>query len=83
MVAQVKREIYPEITCCSTQNGLEEASAPVDSRMEDDEENNDGQDVKAASPRFWRASANAVEASIDLSEPKSFQKVINGPQQVH
>ncbi|KAG6619107.1 Integrase catalytic core protein [Phytophthora cinnamomi] len=30
---------------------------------------------------FWRASANAVEAS-DSAEPKTFQEAVNGPDQV-
>uniref|UniRef100_H3H220 Reverse transcriptase Ty1/copia-type domain-containing protein n=1 Tax=Phytophthora ramorum TaxID=164328 RepID=H3H220_PHYRM len=32
---------------------------------------------------FWRASANAVEAAADLSEPTTFQEAVNGPDQVH
>ncbi|GMG17557.1 unnamed protein product [Phytophthora fragariaefolia] len=31
---------------------------------------------------FWRASANAVEAS-DSAEPKTFPEAVNGPDQVH
>ncbi|POM73147.1 Integrase catalytic core protein [Phytophthora palmivora] len=31
---------------------------------------------------FWRASANAVEAS-GSAEPKTFQEVVNGPEQAH
>ncbi|POM64563.1 Integrase catalytic core protein [Phytophthora palmivora] len=31
---------------------------------------------------FWRASANAVEAS-DSAEPKTFQEAVNGPDQTH
>ncbi|KAG2770555.1 hypothetical protein PC112_g25414 [Phytophthora cactorum] len=34
-------------------------------------------------PMFWRASANAVEATVDLSEPSTFQEAVNGPDQVH
>ncbi|KAG2758459.1 hypothetical protein Pcac1_g29402 [Phytophthora cactorum] len=34
-------------------------------------------------PVFWRASANAVEATVDLSEPSTFQEAVNGPDQVH
>uniref|UniRef100_H3H8Q5 Reverse transcriptase Ty1/copia-type domain-containing protein n=1 Tax=Phytophthora ramorum TaxID=164328 RepID=H3H8Q5_PHYRM len=30
-----------------------------------------------------RASANAVEAAADLSEPTTFQEAVNGPDQVH
>lgn len=50
--------------------------------MEDAEEKNNDQDNKAASPLLWRASANAVEGSIDLSKPKSFQDAMNGPQHI-
>uniref|UniRef100_A0AAV1UJL0 Integrase catalytic domain-containing protein n=1 Tax=Peronospora matthiolae TaxID=2874970 RepID=A0AAV1UJL0_9STRA len=34
-------------------------------------------------PVFWRASANAVEAAVDLSEPSTFEAAVSGPDQVH
>ncbi|KAG2807523.1 Retrovirus-related Pol polyprotein from transposon TNT 1-94 [Phytophthora cactorum] len=67
--------------------GLEEASAPNDSsphRADADEEEKSGdQDEESTPPVFWRASANAVEAAVDLSEPSTFQEAVNGPDQVH
>ncbi|KAG3032285.1 hypothetical protein PC121_g24407 [Phytophthora cactorum] len=68
--------------------GLEEASAPDSSssshRVDADEEEKSGdQDEESTPPVFWRASANAVEAAVDLSEPSTFQEAVNGPDQVH
>uniref|UniRef100_H3H942 Integrase catalytic domain-containing protein n=1 Tax=Phytophthora ramorum TaxID=164328 RepID=H3H942_PHYRM len=68
--------------------GLEEASAPDASsrRAEPDEEEKSGdqdEDDDSTPPVFWRASANAVEAAADLSEPTTFQEAVNGPDQVH
>ncbi|KAG2953580.1 hypothetical protein PC118_g24944 [Phytophthora cactorum] len=68
--------------------GLEEASAPDSSssshRVDTDEEEKSGdQDEESTPPVFWRASANAVEATVDLSEPSTFQEAVNGPDQVH
>uniref|UniRef100_H3H9T4 Uncharacterized protein n=1 Tax=Phytophthora ramorum TaxID=164328 RepID=H3H9T4_PHYRM len=69
--------------------GLEEASAPDVSssrRAEPDEEEKSGdqdEDDASTPPVFWRASANAVEAAADLSEPTTFQEAVNGPDQVH
>uniref|UniRef100_H3H9L6 Uncharacterized protein n=1 Tax=Phytophthora ramorum TaxID=164328 RepID=H3H9L6_PHYRM len=69
--------------------GLEEASAPDVSssrRAEPDEEEKSGdqdEDDDSTPPVFWRASANAVEAAADLSEPTTFQETVNGPDQVH
>uniref|UniRef100_H3H7X9 Integrase catalytic domain-containing protein n=1 Tax=Phytophthora ramorum TaxID=164328 RepID=H3H7X9_PHYRM len=69
--------------------GLEEASAPDVSssrRAEPDEEEKSGdqdEDDDSTPPVFWRASANAVEAAADLSEPTTFQEAVNGPDQVH
>uniref|UniRef100_H3GY81 Uncharacterized protein n=1 Tax=Phytophthora ramorum TaxID=164328 RepID=H3GY81_PHYRM len=69
--------------------GLEEASAPDVSssrRAEPDEEEKSGdqdEDDESTPPVFWRASANAVEAAADLSEPTTFQEAVNGPDQVH
>ncbi|KAG2957085.1 hypothetical protein PC118_g24186 [Phytophthora cactorum] len=68
--------------------GLEEASAPYSSssshRVDADEEEKSGdQDEESTPPVFWRASANAVEATVDLSEPSTFQEAVNGPDQVH
>uniref|UniRef100_A0AAV1VCX2 Reverse transcriptase Ty1/copia-type domain-containing protein n=1 Tax=Peronospora matthiolae TaxID=2874970 RepID=A0AAV1VCX2_9STRA len=77
--------------------GLEQASAPahVSNRhqkrrssapetMSDDEEEASvyDQDDDLTPPTFWRASANAVEAT-DLAEPVTFQDAINGPDQAH
>ncbi|KAG6616458.1 Integrase catalytic core protein [Phytophthora cinnamomi] len=67
--------------------GLEEASAPGRSKDDDQRESTAAQDEKSKEddedgstpPMFWRASANAVEAS-DSAEPKTFQAV-NGPDQ--
>ncbi|KAG2952022.1 hypothetical protein PC119_g28173 [Phytophthora cactorum] len=68
--------------------GLEEASAPDSSssshRVDADEEEKSGdQDEESTPPVFWCASANAVEATVDLSEPSTFQEAVNGPDQVH
>ncbi|KAG2960768.1 Retrovirus-related Pol polyprotein from transposon TNT 1-94 [Phytophthora cactorum] len=66
--------------------GLEEASAPDSSshRVDADEEEKSGdQDEESTPPVFWRASTNAVEATVDLSEPSTFQEAVNGPDQVH
>ncbi|KAG2810460.1 hypothetical protein PC113_g23763 [Phytophthora cactorum] len=67
--------------------GLEEASAPNGSsphRADANEEEKSGdQDEESTPPVFWRASANAVEATVDLSEPSTFQEAVNGPDQVH
>uniref|UniRef100_A0AAV1UWJ1 Integrase catalytic domain-containing protein n=1 Tax=Peronospora matthiolae TaxID=2874970 RepID=A0AAV1UWJ1_9STRA len=77
--------------------GLEQASAPehVSNRhqkrrssapetMSDDEKDASvyDQDDDSTPPTFWRASANAVEAT-DLAEPVTFQDAINGPDQSH
>uniref|UniRef100_A0AAV1V9M7 Integrase catalytic domain-containing protein n=1 Tax=Peronospora matthiolae TaxID=2874970 RepID=A0AAV1V9M7_9STRA len=40
------------------------------------------QDDDSTPPTFWRASANAVEAT-DLADPVTFQDAINGPEQAH
>ncbi|KAG6590624.1 Integrase catalytic core protein [Phytophthora cinnamomi] len=69
--------------------GLEEASAPGRSEDEDQRESTATQEEKSEEddedgstpPMFWRASANAVEAS-DSAEPKTFQEAVNGPDQV-
>uniref|UniRef100_A0AAV1V8R4 Integrase catalytic domain-containing protein n=1 Tax=Peronospora matthiolae TaxID=2874970 RepID=A0AAV1V8R4_9STRA len=63
--------------------GLEESNAPENnsSRQEEDEETKDSGD--STPPVFWRASANAVEAAVDLSEPSTFEAAVSGPDQVH
>uniref|UniRef100_A0AAV1UCL1 Reverse transcriptase Ty1/copia-type domain-containing protein n=1 Tax=Peronospora matthiolae TaxID=2874970 RepID=A0AAV1UCL1_9STRA len=63
--------------------GLEESSAPENnsSRQEEDDETKDSGD--STPPVFWRASANAVEAAVDLSEPSTFEAAVSGPDQVH
>ncbi|KAG2950317.1 hypothetical protein PC119_g28279 [Phytophthora cactorum] len=68
--------------------GLEEASAPDSSssphRADADEEEKHGdEDEESTPPVFWCASANPVEATVDLSEPSTFQEAVNGPDQVH
>ncbi|KAG3122720.1 Retrovirus-related Pol polyprotein from transposon TNT 1-94 [Phytophthora cactorum] len=68
--------------------GLEEASAPDSSSSShradaDEEEKHGDEDDDSTPPVFWRASANAVEATVDLSEPSTFQEAVNGPDQVH
>ncbi|KAG3048663.1 hypothetical protein PC122_g23768 [Phytophthora cactorum] len=67
--------------------GLEEASAPNDYSPQqadaDEEEKSGDQDEESTPPVFWRASANAVEATVDLSEPSTFQEAVSGPDQVH
>ncbi|KAG2958598.1 hypothetical protein PC119_g26969 [Phytophthora cactorum] len=68
--------------------GLEEASAPdsfsSSHRVDADEEEKSGdQDEESTPPVFWCASANPVEATMDLSEPSTFQEAVNGPDQVH
>ncbi|POM72839.1 mitochondrial protein [Phytophthora palmivora] len=69
--------------------GLEEASAPgTDSDNQDQEESSSSEEGKSEDndsstpPMFWRASANAVDAS-DSAEPKTFQEAVNGPDQAH
>ncbi|OWZ10008.1 Copia protein [Phytophthora megakarya] len=39
-------------------------------------------DDSSTPPMFWRASANAVEAS-DSAEPKSYRETVSGPDQAH
>ncbi|GMG18169.1 unnamed protein product [Phytophthora fragariaefolia] len=53
-----------------------ESSSPQEEKAEDNDEDS------STSPMFWRASANAVEAS-DSAEPKTFPNAGNGPDQVH
>uniref|UniRef100_H3GNZ2 Integrase catalytic domain-containing protein n=1 Tax=Phytophthora ramorum TaxID=164328 RepID=H3GNZ2_PHYRM len=68
---------------------LKEASTPDVSsshRAEPDEEEKSGdqdEDDDSTPPVFWRASANAVVAVADLSEPMTFQKAMNGPDHVY
>uniref|UniRef100_A0AAV1U369 Integrase catalytic domain-containing protein n=1 Tax=Peronospora matthiolae TaxID=2874970 RepID=A0AAV1U369_9STRA len=67
--------------------GLEESSAPDDlsSRRanEDEERKSEEQHDTPASSTFWHASANAVEAAVDFSEPSTFEEAVSGPDQVH
>uniref|UniRef100_A0AAV1THK6 Reverse transcriptase Ty1/copia-type domain-containing protein n=1 Tax=Peronospora matthiolae TaxID=2874970 RepID=A0AAV1THK6_9STRA len=58
------------------------SSAPE--TVSDDEEDASvyDQDDDSTPPTFWRASANAVEAT-DLAEHVTFQDAINGPDQAH
>ncbi|KAG4222827.1 hypothetical protein PC116_g28701 [Phytophthora cactorum] len=50
---------------------------------EEEKDTHDDEDGDSTPPVFWRASANAVEAAMDLSEPSTFQEAVNGPDQVH
>uniref|UniRef100_A0AAV1VJV4 Polyprotein n=1 Tax=Peronospora matthiolae TaxID=2874970 RepID=A0AAV1VJV4_9STRA len=67
--------------------GLEESSAPDDisSRRpnEDEERKSEEQHDTPTSSAFWHASANAVEAAVDFSEPSTFEEAMSGPDQVH
>uniref|UniRef100_A0AAV1V4E9 Integrase catalytic domain-containing protein n=1 Tax=Peronospora matthiolae TaxID=2874970 RepID=A0AAV1V4E9_9STRA len=67
--------------------GLEESSAPDDlsSRRanEDEERKSEEQHDTRTSSAFWHASANAVEAAVDFSEPSTFEEAVSGPDQVH
>uniref|UniRef100_A0AAV1UCN5 Polyprotein n=2 Tax=Peronospora matthiolae TaxID=2874970 RepID=A0AAV1UCN5_9STRA len=67
--------------------GLEESSAPDDisSRRanEDEERKSEEQHDTPTSSAFWHASANAVEAAVDFSEPSTFEEAVSGPDQVH
>uniref|UniRef100_A0AAV1VBT5 Integrase catalytic domain-containing protein n=1 Tax=Peronospora matthiolae TaxID=2874970 RepID=A0AAV1VBT5_9STRA len=62
--------------------GLEESSAPENnsSRQEEDDDEGIGQIDSAC---VLRASANAVEAAVELSEPSTFEAAVTGPDQVH
>ena len=69
--------------------GLEESSAPDNrsSHRADDHEDEEGKSEEQhdvpTSPVFWHASANAVEAAADLSEPSTFEDAVSGPDQIH
>ena len=63
----------------SRSSGREASSHAGD---EEEKEDISDQDDDSTPPTFWRASANAVEAT-DLAEPATFQDVISGPDQVH
>ena len=65
--------------------GLEEANAPENCssrRIDEDEESEDLHDEPTL-PAFWHASANALEALTDLSEPSTYEEAVSGPDQVH
>uniref|UniRef100_A0AAV1THG6 Reverse transcriptase Ty1/copia-type domain-containing protein n=1 Tax=Peronospora matthiolae TaxID=2874970 RepID=A0AAV1THG6_9STRA len=63
--------------------GLEESSAP-DTHTIQQEEDEETKNADASTPPvFWRASANAVETAVDLSEPSTFEAAVSGPDQVH
>uniref|UniRef100_A0AAV1U7Z5 Integrase catalytic domain-containing protein n=1 Tax=Peronospora matthiolae TaxID=2874970 RepID=A0AAV1U7Z5_9STRA len=63
--------------------GLEESSAP-DNHTTHQEEYEETKNADASTPPlFWRASANAVETAVDLSEPSTFEAAVSGPDQVH
>ena len=53
-----------------------------DELIDEEEKDASNQDDDFTPPTYWRASANAVEAS-DLAEPATFQDAFNGPDQVH
>ena len=63
--------------------GLEEASAPGSNSPHQASDADEEKSEESASPLFWRASANAVEGAVDLSEPPTFQDAVNGPEQAH
>lgn len=67
--------------------GLEEASGSSNSALHrtdvDKEERFGQQDECSSFPLSWRASANAVKASADLSELSTFQETASGPYQLH
>ena len=65
--------------------GLEEASAPENpsSRRIDEEEKSEDLHDEPTLSAFWHASANALEASTDLSEPLTYEAAVSGPDQVH
>uniref|UniRef100_A0AAV1TF55 Integrase catalytic domain-containing protein n=1 Tax=Peronospora matthiolae TaxID=2874970 RepID=A0AAV1TF55_9STRA len=63
--------------------GLEESSAP-DSHTTHQEEDEETKNADASTPPvFWRASANAIETAVDLSEPSTFEAAVSGTDQVH
>ena len=64
--------------------GLEKSSVPenYDAHQEEKEEEMKDSDASIP-PLFWRASANAVESAVDLSEPSTFDAALNGPDQLH
>uniref|UniRef100_A0AAV1VN52 Integrase catalytic domain-containing protein n=1 Tax=Peronospora matthiolae TaxID=2874970 RepID=A0AAV1VN52_9STRA len=63
--------------------GLEESSAP-DNHTTHQEEDEETKNADASTPPvFWRASANAIETAVDLSEPSTFEAAVSGPDQVH
>uniref|UniRef100_A0AAV1ULM2 Reverse transcriptase Ty1/copia-type domain-containing protein n=1 Tax=Peronospora matthiolae TaxID=2874970 RepID=A0AAV1ULM2_9STRA len=63
--------------------GLEESSAP-DNHATHQEEDEETKNADASTPPvFWRASANAIETAVDLSEPSNFEAAVSGPDQVH
>ena len=67
--------------------GLEEASAPDGHPShrfyEDEEMKSEHQHDSSTSSAFWHASANAVEAAADFSEPSTYEDAVSGPDQVH
>uniref|UniRef100_A0AAV1U9T2 Reverse transcriptase Ty1/copia-type domain-containing protein n=1 Tax=Peronospora matthiolae TaxID=2874970 RepID=A0AAV1U9T2_9STRA len=63
--------------------GLEESSAPENNSSHQEEDNETKDSGDSIPPVFWRASANAVEAAVDLSEPSTFEAAVSGPDQVH
>uniref|UniRef100_A0AAV1TCV4 Integrase catalytic domain-containing protein n=1 Tax=Peronospora matthiolae TaxID=2874970 RepID=A0AAV1TCV4_9STRA len=63
--------------------GLEESSAP-DNHTTHQEEDEETKNADASTPPvFWRASANAIETAVDLSEPSTFEAAVSGTDQVH
>ena len=63
--------------------GLEESSAPDNYTARQEEEEETRNDDASTPPVFWRASANAIETAVDLSEPPTFEAAVSGPDQVH
>uniref|UniRef100_A0AAV1T6J6 Reverse transcriptase Ty1/copia-type domain-containing protein n=1 Tax=Peronospora matthiolae TaxID=2874970 RepID=A0AAV1T6J6_9STRA len=63
--------------------GLEESSAP-DNHTTHQEEYEETKNADASTPPvFWRASANAIETAVDLSEPSTFKDAVSVPDQAH
>uniref|UniRef100_A0AAV1TN90 Reverse transcriptase Ty1/copia-type domain-containing protein n=1 Tax=Peronospora matthiolae TaxID=2874970 RepID=A0AAV1TN90_9STRA len=72
----------PTRTVCQ-RPGLEESSAP-DNHTTHQEEDEETKNADASTPSvFWRASADAIETAVDLSEPSTFEAAVSGPDQVH
>uniref|UniRef100_A0AAV1VIW3 Reverse transcriptase Ty1/copia-type domain-containing protein n=1 Tax=Peronospora matthiolae TaxID=2874970 RepID=A0AAV1VIW3_9STRA len=73
----------PSIWMMKRQFKRKESSAP-DNHTTHQEEDEETKNANASTPPvFWRASANAIEIAVDLSEPSTFEAAVSGPDQVH